>query len=250
MTAVDELRREYGALTSDDVAALDRAAGESGVSVVQLMEIAGWQLARCTWHLLHEQPARVLVLAGRGNNGGDGLVAARHLATWGCDVVARIFRKEEDLSVMVAGQVRAARANGVVVKPTFDPAAAVGDERTARIALDGILGTGLRSAPRDLEAAVITGLNESGHNVLAIDVPSGFDASTGEAFQPCVNATATCTLAAMKAGLWAEGARAFSGDIWLADIGIPAAAWSASGIRRPSAARGGALVPVPSATRS
>jgi NAD(P)H-hydrate epimerase len=238
MTAVDELRREYGALTSDDVAALDRAAGETGVSVVQLMEIAGWQIARCTWHLLHEQPARVLVLAGRGNNGGDGLVAARHLATWGCDVVARIFREEENLSVMVAGQVRAARANGVVVKPTFDPAAAVGDERTARIALDGILGTGLRSAPRDLEAAVITGLNESGHNVLAIDVPSG------------LNATATCTLAAMKAGLWSEGARAFSGDIWLADIGIPAAAWSASGIRRPSAARGGALVPVPSATRS
>ena len=106
MTSVGELRREYGALTSDDVAALDRAAVESGVSVVQLMEIAGWQLARCAWNLLHEQPARVLVLAGRGNNGGDGLVAARHLATWGCDVVARVFRKEEDLSVMLAGQVR------------------------------------------------------------------------------------------------------------------------------------------------
>jgi hydroxyethylthiazole kinase-like uncharacterized protein yjeF len=250
MTSVDELRREYGALTSDDVAALDRAAVEGGVSVVQLMEIAGWQLARCAWNLLHEQPARVLVLAGRGNNGGDGLVAARHLATWGCDVVARVFRKEEDLSVMLAGQVRAARANGVVVKPTFDPAAAIGDERTARIALDGILGTGLRSAPRDLEAAVIHGLNESGHNVLAIDVPSGLDATTGEAFPACVNATATCTLAAMKAGLWAEGARAVAGDIWLADIGIPAAAWSASGIRRPAAARGGMLVPVPSGTRS
>src|ERR1700736_4185121 len=222
MTSVDELRREYGALTSEDVATLDRAAVESGVSVVQLMEIAGWQVARCAWSLLHEQPARVLVLAGRGNNGGDGLVAARPLATWGCDVVARVFRKEEDLSVMLAGQVRAARANGVVVKPTFDPAAAVGDERTARIALDGILGTGLRSAPRDLEAAVIKGLNESGHNVLATYVPSGIDASTGEVFHPCVNATATCTLAAMRSGLWTGCARAVPGDIWLACTGIPA----------------------------
>src|ERR1700732_3906761 len=122
MTSVDELRREYGALTSDDVTALDRAAVESGVSVVQLMEIAGWQLARCAWNLLHEQPARVLVLAGRGNNGGDGLVAARHLATWGCAVRALVLSDEARVTGVVRDHVVSARSCGVDVVVGADPA--------------------------------------------------------------------------------------------------------------------------------
>src|SRR5438105_10581902 len=75
--ASNDLRARFGSLRSEDVAALDRAAQEIGISTLQLMEIAGWQVARCAWHMVNERPATIAVVAGRGNNGGDGLVAAR-----------------------------------------------------------------------------------------------------------------------------------------------------------------------------
>ena len=81
--------------------------------------------------------------------------------------------------------------------------------------------------------------------VLAIDVPSGMDATSGEAYDPCVRAAATCTLAAVKAGLWSPRAREHAGRIWAADIGMPAAAWRACALAQPRALRGGALVAVP-----
>ena len=237
MNAINAER--WGALAAADVAALDAAAVRSGVDVVQLMEVAGWQVARCAWRLLRRSPGRVTVVAGRGNNGGDGAVAARHLASWGCGVALLVMGAEQDLRDPLAAHVRSARANGVHV------AFADADARRCRdadLVLDALLGTGLRGAPRELDAAAIAAMH--GARVLAVDVPSGLDATSGEPFADCVTAAATCTLAAMKRGLWTDAGRARAGTIHVADIGMPSVAWRDAGLAQPTAVRGGALARV------
>jgi NAD(P)H-hydrate epimerase len=243
---VSDPRRRYGALTSAQVAALDAAAVAAGVEVVQLMEVAGWQVARCAWRLLGRRPADLVVIAGRGNNGGDGLVAARHLATWGCAVSAAVLGTAEQLRGLLPRQVEAARAGGVEVRLGAAAAEVSARVATASLVVDGLLGTGLRSAPREPDAAVIRAL--TGARVLSIDVPSGLDASTGEAFDPCVHASVTCTLAAVKAGFWQRAAAPWLGRLMVADIGMPAAAWAGAGLAPPAAVRGGVLLPVPTAS--
>lgn len=245
---LDELRARYGALRTEDVAALDQAAVASGVTVVQLMEVAGFQVARCAWHVLGERAAAVCVVVGRGNNGGDGLVAARHLATWGCTVAALLVTPLEKLDGLQAEHARSAEANGVAMRGASEPVATARTLASSELVLDGILGTGLRSAPREPAASAIRELNAHSIRVLAIDIPSGMDASTGEVFDPCVRATATCTLTAMKAGLWAPITAETTGELWVADIAMPRAAWEAIGREPPPALAGGALLPVPSPT--
>jgi hydroxyethylthiazole kinase-like uncharacterized protein yjeF len=232
---------DYGSLSAEEVAALDAAAVGSGVSVLQLMEIAGWQVARCAWQVLHHAPGRIAVVAGRGNNGGDGMVAARHLVAWGCSVRAVVVAESgSSLRELVAAHVASARNGGVHM--TFGTSLESVQEaiRGAALVLDAVLGTGLRGAPRDADAAAIAAMEHT--HVLAVDVPSGLDATTGEAYQPCVRAAATCTLTAMKRGLWTPSGRAHAGAITVADIGMPVAAWRAAGLQAPHLVRGGELL--------
>jgi hydroxyethylthiazole kinase-like uncharacterized protein yjeF len=230
-----------GALTSDQVARLDAAAAECGVSTLQLMEIAGWQVARCAWQRIG-QPVSVSVVAGYGNNGGDGLVAARHLATWGCAVRVLVLGDEARVTGVVRDHVGSARRCGVDVTVDADPAAVRGVVTGTELVLDAILGTGLRSAPREPQASAIRALNEAGVPVLSVDVPSGLDATTGEAFDPTIRAALTCTLTAMKQGLRLGDALTHAGEIWVADIGMPATAWRKAGLERPVGVTGGELV--------
>jgi len=230
-----------GDLTSEQVARLDAAAADSGVSTLQLMEIAGWQVARCAWRHLGGT-ANLGVMAGYGNNGGDGLVAARHLATWGCTVRVLVLAEDERVSGVVLDHVISARRCGVDVVVNADPDAVRGVMVGADLVIDAILGTGLRSAPREPQASGIRAINESGIPVLSVDVPSGLDATTGEAFDPTVRAALTCTLTAMKRGLRRRDAAAHAGAVWIADIGMPATAWLRAGLERPPRVTGGELV--------
>ncbi len=240
MSPADDVAR-FGSLSSDDVAALDAAAAGSGVSVTQLMEVAGWQVARCTWRVLHHAPGRVAVVAGRGNNGGDGLVAARHLVAWGCSVRAVVIAESrDDLREIVRTHLDAAQSCGVHTGFASDAPGVRDALRGSAVVLDALLGTGLRGAPREHDAAAITAMDHT--HVLAVDVPSGLDATTGEAHQPCVRAATTCTLTAMKRGLWTATGRAHAGSVVVADIGMPVAAWRASGLQPPHGVRGGELL--------
>jgi ADP-dependent NAD(P)H-hydrate dehydratase / NAD(P)H-hydrate epimerase len=244
---MEDLRRRYGDLAAEDVARLDAAAVQSGVGVLQLMEVAGWQVARCAWRLLYRRPGRVTVVAGRGNNGGDGAVAARHLAAWGCDVMILLAGSAAAMKDPLAAHLDSARSNGVRVTDCPEPdgiTAAVGTAANdSTLLLDALLGTGLTGAPRELDAAAISAMQ--GAPVLAVDVPSGLDASTGESHGACVTALATCTLTAMKRGLWTTSGQACSGTVYVADIGMPPSAWAAAGIAAPTAVRGGGLVRLP-----
>lgn len=239
--------RRYGSLDGEGVAALDAAALQSGVDVVQLMEVAGWQVARCAWRMLGHRPQRLAVMAGRGNNGGDGLVAARHLASWGCAVRATVAGEEERLRDLAVRQLRAARGAGVEVLVSADSGVLAATIKDAVLVIDALLGTGLTSAPREPDATAIRALR--GARVLSVDVPSGLDASSGAAHDPCVRAELTCTLTAMKRGLWAERGRAHAGEIIVADIGMPRTAWLSCGLRPPLSVRGGALLRLPAGTR-
>jgi hydroxyethylthiazole kinase-like uncharacterized protein yjeF len=230
-----------GDLTSEEVARLDAAAAERGVTTLQLMEVAGWQVARCAWHRLGG-PAAVGVIAGYGNNGGDGLVAARHLATWGCAMWVLVLGGEARVTGVVREHVLSARRCGVDVVVDGDAALVGGILSRTELGIDAILGTGLRSAPREPQASAIRAINESGIPILSVDVPSGLDATTGEAFDPTVRAAMTCTLTAMKRGLRRGDAVAYAGDIWVADIGMPATAWLQAGLLRPPGVTGGELV--------
>ncbi len=233
---------DFGDLTSEQVAQLDAAALECGVTTLQLMEIAGWQVARCAWHHLGNRPADIGVIAGYGNNGGDGLVAARHLATWGCTVRVVVVAEESRVQGVVHEHAEAARACGIDVHVDTAPAAVTEATDGVALVIDAVLGTGLRSAPRDPQATAIRALNGTGRPILSVDVPSGLDATTGDAFDPCVRAMLTCTMTAMKRGLRSSGAAAYAGAVWVADIGMPAAAWTRAGLVQPSGVVGGELV--------
>jgi NAD(P)H-hydrate epimerase len=182
------------------------------------MEAAGWQLARhCR--------GRTAVVCGRGNNGGDGLAAARHLHRWGrLHSVACV--DVEGLAGPAAAEAAALRALGVTIEA--EPRLA-----GAQVMLDALLGTGLSRAPAGRYADWIAQLNASGARVIAVDVPSGLEADTGRAHDPCVRAHLTVTLGLPKAGLLQADGPAVAGEVWVADIGIPREAYAAIGIEVP-----------------
>ena len=242
--AMETLRREYGSLTADQQSRLDRAAVDRGVSVLQLMEVAGWQVARWLFGMLQGRPGSVLVVAGHGNNGGDGLVAARHLLTWGLDVEVTLVAEPDRLGELVATNLSALRALGAAVVCAPDGRVDSSRLASARIVVDALLGTGVRGDPRPQQAEAIARLPAD--RTYAIDVPSGLDATTGAPGRPTVSAAGTCTLAAMKSGLWTELGARHAGSITVADIGMPAAAWMAARLTPPSLVRGGELLPLPS----
>jgi ADP-dependent NAD(P)H-hydrate dehydratase / NAD(P)H-hydrate epimerase len=206
-------------LTGAQVKELDRLSAERfGVPVDWLMEAAGWQLARFC-----DRPTAVV--CGVGNNGGDGLAAARHLHRWGrlanicCIDLLRLGTEAQQ-------ELNALRRNGARVsdEPRFEG---------AEIVLDSIFGTGLSRPPTGEFADWIERVNNSGVRVVSVDVPSGLDADSGVAYAPCVHAQATVTFSLPKAGLLVSDGPRLAGEIWIADIGVPVGAFAAIGVERP-----------------
>ncbi len=194
--------------------ALDEwAIGVLGIPGLELMERAGAGLAR----LVSERvPAgRVAVVCGRGNNGGDGLVVGRVLREQGRDVSVLLTGPGDELR----GDARTnlERLPGAPAEP-FSATAL----RGAAAIVDAILGTGFSGEPRDPAASAIDAINAAEDAVvLACDVPSGVDASTGEVAGAAVRARATATFHAGKPGLWIAPGKAHAGAITVVDIGIP-----------------------------
>ncbi|MDQ6899538.1 MAG: NAD(P)H-hydrate epimerase [Candidatus Dormibacteraeota bacterium] len=206
-------------LSSAQVAEVDRLAIERyGLAVSWLMEAAGWQLARhCR--------GTTYVVCGPGNNGGDGLAAARHLHRWGR--LAGVALAEPDrIGPLPAEQLRALRALGVSIdrEPRWNG---------ARMVLDALFGTGLHRAPEGRLKSWIEAINGAGLEVVAADLPSGLDADSGAAPGVAVDAATTVTLGLPKAGLLTGRGPELAGDVWLADIGIPFAAYAAVGAHVP-----------------
>jgi hydroxyethylthiazole kinase-like uncharacterized protein yjeF len=193
--------------------ATDRWAIETrGIPSLDLMERAGEGLARV---IAQRVPSgRIAVVCGKGNNGGDGLVAARVLRRGGREADVLLTSEADALSDDAGAQL--ARLPGAA--PARYSAARL--EGAAGL-VDALLGTGATGAPRGPSAGVIEDLNAARVPTIAADVPSGVDASTGEAAGAAVRAVATATFHAAKPGLWIAPGKGHAGDVVVVGIGIP-----------------------------
>jgi NAD(P)H-hydrate epimerase len=207
-------------------------ASEFAVETLQLMEMAGQAVAAWARERFLGGDARgkrVLILAGRGGNGGDGLVAARLLHTWGARPRVSLSHDPERLSPAVAHQLRSLMALGLPLHPP-----PTGDESfalpPADLVIDALLGFGISGPPSGPTARLIAAANAHPAPILAVDLPSGLDAASGEPYEPCVHAAATLTLALPKTGLLAPAARPVSGELAVADIGIPPEVYARVGV--------------------
>jgi hydroxyethylthiazole kinase-like uncharacterized protein yjeF len=193
------------------------AIDELEIPSMTLMERAGAGLADVVQ--LRTPRGPVVVVVGKGNNGGDGLVAARRLRQSGRDVDVLLLAPAEELHGDARANYDRLPAPGA---RAFDPAVLQG----ATGIVDAVLGTGFRGEPRDPARAAIQAINSAGGDadVVACDVPSGVDASTGEVADHAVRADATVTFHAAKPGLWISPGKTHAGDVTVIDIGMPAGA--------------------------
>jgi NAD(P)H-hydrate epimerase len=202
-----------------------------GISLLQMMENAGRALAELARIQLSEViRRRIVVLAGRGGNGGGGLAAARRLANWGAEVRVVLARSESELVEAAAHQLTTLREMGMAVHPQPDAATVL---RDADLVLDALLGYSVDGPPRQPEADLIRAVNSGPAPIVALDLPSGLDPDSGVAYDPTIRAKHTLALALPKPGLFDTRASAHVGELWLADISVPASAYAALGISVP-----------------
>jgi NAD(P)H-hydrate epimerase len=206
------------ALTSGQMRAVEDAAVAHGVATLGgLMERAGAALAA---EVERRAPGgRVVVVAGPGNNGGDGWVAARVLVEGGRDVRVLTLRTPEELAGDAGHAAERAVAAGV---PWTVPDAMAEELEGASAVIDAIFGFGFRGTPEEPYAAAIAAIDACDAPVIAADVPSGVDADTGAVVGAVVRADATVTFSAYKPGLLLYPGAACAGEITVVDIGIPA----------------------------
>ena len=201
---------------ADGMRATDAWAIEDrGVPSLELMEAAGRAVAEAAIEIAGDGPARVV--CGKGNNGGDGLVAARHLAITGHEVEVLLLWPPDELSPDATANL--GRFEGPVREVEGGEVAAA--LAGSGVVIDAIFGTGFTGAPRSPAAAAIEALNACAAPAVSADVPSGVDASTGEVGGVAVEAAVTVALHAAKLGHWIAPGKRCRGELRVAAIGIP-----------------------------
>jgi NAD(P)H-hydrate epimerase len=211
-------------LSRDEARALDRRAmDEAGVPGVVLMENAGRGCAELLVRLGVQ--GRVVVCCGKGNNGGDGFVIARHLDNAGVAVAVHLFADHAELTGDAAVNYRILAHSGPPI--TTYPHGDVDDARLrqefalADWIVDALFGSGLTGALRSPFDRIVRTINESSARVFAVDIPSGLDCDTGLPLGATVRAHHTATIAALKRGFVRPEAQAWVGKVHVIDMGVP-----------------------------
>lgn len=205
------------AVTRAQMVEVDRLMIEEyGVTLLQMMENAGRNLAGLTGEMLDGmvKGKRIAVLCGGGNNGGGGMAAARHLVNSGVDVQVALALPAEKLKDAPARQLRTLRAMRVNISDDFPTG-------NFDLIIDALIGYGLRGATRGKIAQWIQKANHSAVPILSLDIPSGLDADTGVPLGDCIRADATLTLALPKVGMREDGASKYLGELFIGDISVP-----------------------------
>jgi NAD(P)H-hydrate epimerase len=213
-----------GWVSQAEMAEIDRVmVDDLGIWLIQMMENAGRNLARVAIEVF--APSLVAVLAGTGGNGGGGMVAARHLANAGVEVVLTTSRSADGFAGVPARQRRILERMGVGSSTEPIP---------ADLTIDALVGYSLQGAPRGRVAElieVVGGTTGASGPVLALDTPSGLDVTTGLAPGLVVSADVTMTLALPKIGL--RNAPQV-GELLLADISVPPSVTAPYGLGAPN----------------
>ena len=213
-------------VTVEQMKSLEKeAAWEYGISTLILMENAGRAVAdRAVEYLGGSLNAkRILIFCGKGNNGGDGFVAARHLANRGADVkVFLLYPREE-----ITGD---ALINLEIVEKSGISLAVLGPRDIQRVKVsllyadlivDAIFGTGFKGKAKGSAPGIIEAINGSSKPIIAVDLPSGLEADSGRVDGPCIRAKLTCTLGLPKLGLYQYPGAEYCGEIAVMDISLP-----------------------------
>ena len=213
-------------LSRNEVRDLDRRAIEEyGVPGVVLMENAG----RGSAELLRSLGVggRVVICCGKGNNGGDGFVIARHLDNAQISVRVLLFARAEDLAGDAAIHYRILAKSALPMvrfgAGSLDCQSLQQELATAEWIVDALFGTGLTGPVRPPFDQVIATINSTSARVLAVDIPSGLDCDTGQPLGAAVRADHTATFVALKKGFANPAAQEWLGKVHIIDIGIPRA---------------------------
>ena len=213
------------AVTASEMREIDRRTTEEfGVPSYELMEKAGRAVAEEAAKLAGPPPKKILVLAGKGNNGGDGLVAARYLHQKGFQVQVLLFSEGKKLKVDPA-------RNFVENTKLSIPTRIVGEHfawetvpqllQESEVIVDALFGVGLDKEVREPYLSLIRNVNQSGRKVVSVDTPSGLDADTGKLLGACIKAAVTVTMGLPKKGFYENSGPGVMGKIVVADIGFP-----------------------------
>lgn len=192
-----------------------------GISTLILMENAGRSVAEGIERIYGTAFRRVAVLCGPGNNGGDGFVAARHLWNRGYDVTVVLCGHPARMKPDAAVNFTIVSRMGIPLLQNPDPGALRRVFEQAELVVDALFGTGLKEKLEPPYPAVIRELNRAQKKVVAVDLPSGIDADTGEKRGEAVRSHLTVSLGYAKVGLLAEPGAAHAGPTYIGDISAP-----------------------------
>ncbi len=181
---------------------------EFGVSEDVLMEEAGSHIAEFIIEQFSSD-IKIAIICGKGNNGGDGFVAARELLSWGFNIEVYTPFQDSEINDLALKKFETVRK--------VDEDAEMFDFPTANVYVDALMGYGLEGAPEGKVKNSINKIEEWSAETVSVDVPTGVDSDTGQAYDPHISPEYTVTLGLPKEGLREEN----SGKIFLADIGIP-----------------------------
>ncbi len=211
--------------TAEEMRALDSwAIHDEGVPSLELMERAGAEVVRVVTAMAPDRPIRVV--CGKGNNGGDGFVVGRLLSAAGLDVDVLMLAGPEELSDDARVNFDRLADTGVAWSQV-DPGALMDALAGSDAIVDAMLGTGFEGAPRAPVDGAIEAINSLDATVIAVDVPSGVNAATGEIEGACVRADVTVTFHGAKVGLCVDPGKTAAGIVEVVPIGIPPAAFGA-----------------------
>jgi len=207
-------------VTKKEIAKLDKLAVKNGLEIRQMMELAGWQMISLFKKLKIPQAAGIVIVCGKGNKGGDGLSAARHLVNngWKVSVVLLLKNLKDDpkhhLKLLK-------KMNVPVILYSKNKAQAQRVIKNSKVLIDALIGYNLKGAPRGLFGEVIKFMNNTRNKIIAYDLPSGVNTTSGQCLSPCIKAYATLSLAIPKRAFNYKQSRSVCGKIFVADIGIP-----------------------------
>jgi len=199
----------------NQIANLDRLAmNEAGLDILQMMEIAGNKFALHVKDYFKKLNGKnILVLSGTGNNGGDGLSAARYLANWGANI--KVVLAKPDLKAAPKHHLKILKTMKIIIQinPNLLP--------QSDLIIDSLLGYNQQADPRPPFNNLINQANNSDTPIFSFDNPSGLNIENGLPTNPTIKAHATITLAVIKKGLVNPKAKKYVGKLYLVDLGIP-----------------------------